>query len=277
MPDWCDRFVPFEEHGAFVIPTGDPAIVLDSFDLPHLYPESMVPPPTVSHRPLEDGAKLVRIKNRKVGWARIGMVLATLRLGMVEDPAEAVLDVPFAYEGEPPGAHPDLGSAMKEIEILRSGDRYLLWGMCRLSGEGQGAVCDRRMFVLEGGRFRVSDSETVSSVPCGDMTAEILYRKGLFVLAIRGPDGVMERPLDRYDRIPFVRSFDGSSCFVDDMEFKIGEGGIAPADWRNRSHRKSRGKSRLYSGDEEHRRLFADISTGGYTVHKAGSLFIATR
>ncbi len=275
VPSGCERFVPLDECGAFVIPAGDPAIVLDSPGFPHLYPESMVPPLPVSRTPLEDGARLVRIKNRKVGWARAGVILATLRLGMVEDAVEAVIDVPFIYEGEPPGSHPDLGSALKEVEIVRSGDRYLMWGLCRLSGEGEGAVCGRRMFVLEDGLFRVTDGEEVSSASCGGSSAKVVYREGLFFLEVEGPDGVMERPLGQPARIPFVRSFDGSSCIVDDMEFKIAEGGIVPAGRRGFGMKAS-SRRFLHDGDEEHRRLFADVSTGGYMVHKAGSLFIAT-
>ena len=235
MPPGCEKFVPLDEHGAFVIPAGDPVIVLDRDDFPHLYPESMEPPSPVSSTPLEDGARLVRIKNRKVGWARIDVILATLRLGMVENAAEAVIDVPFTYEGEPPSVHPDLGFALKEIEIVRSGDEYLMWGPSRLSGEGQEAVCDKRMYVLDDGRFRLSDAETVSTVSCGGRSASIAYRKGLFVLRIEGPDGVAEEPLARRGRIPRIRSFDGRSCSLDDMEFKIRRSGIFPADWRTTS------------------------------------------
>ncbi len=277
MPAGCEKFIPLDEQGAFVIPAGDPEIVLGRDDFPHPYPESMEPPSPVSSTPLEDGAKLVRIKNRKVGWARTRVILATLRLGMVENAAEAVIDVPFTYEGEPPVAHPDLGSALKEIEIVRSGDGYLMWAPSRLSGEGQDAVCGKRMYVLEDSRFRVSDDETVSAVSCGDMTASIVYRKGLFALRIERPDGVAEEPLTRRGHIPRIRKFDGSSCSLDDMEFKIVGGGIVPADWRDYEHPRSRGKGFPYSDDEEHRRLFADVSTGGYTVHKAGALFIATK
>ncbi|MBO4569133.1 MAG: hypothetical protein J5674_04115 [Candidatus Methanomethylophilaceae archaeon] len=230
----------------------------------------------VSRTPLEDGAKLLRIKKRKVGWARTKVILATLHLGMAEDAAETVIEVPFTYEEEPPDAHPDLGSALKEIEIFRSGDRYLMWGTCRFSGEGQGAVCGKRMFVLEDGRFKVTDREVVSFMSCGGSAAKVVYRKGLFVLTVEGTDGVMERPLGQCDSIPFVRSFDGSSCLVDGIEYKIGEGGIVPAGRRYGSRREMSSRSFLYSGDEEHRRLFADVSTGEYMVHKAGSLFIAT-
>ncbi|MBR7006536.1 MAG: hypothetical protein IKH98_06565 [Candidatus Methanomethylophilaceae archaeon] len=277
MPRGCEKFVPLEDYGAFVIPIGDAAIVLDRDDFTHPYPGSMEPPSPVSSTPLEDGARLVRIRKRKVGWARTRVILAALRLGMVEDAAEAVIDVPFTYEGEPPSAHPDLGSALKEIEIVRSGSGFLMWGLCRLSGEGPEAVCDRRMFVLDGGRFRVTDSETVSTVSRGSMTASIEYRKGLFVLRIEGPDVIAEEPLSKRGRIPHIRGFDGSSCSLDDMEFKIRGGSIVPADWRDYEHLRSRGKRLLYSGDEEHRRLFAEVSTGEYTVHKAGALFIATK
>ena len=108
------------------------------------------------------------------------------------------------------------------------------------------------------------------------MTASIVYRKGLFALRIERPDGIAEEPLTRRGRIPRIRKFDGSSCSLDDMEFKIVGGGIVPADWRDYERLENRRKGFLYSDDEEHRRLFADVSTGGYTVHKAGALFIAT-
>ena len=42
-------------------------------------------------------------------------------------------------------------------------------------------------------------------------------------------------------------------------------------------HLRNRGKGSMNSEDEEHRRLFADVSTGEYVVHKAGGLFIATK
>ncbi|MBR6205502.1 MAG: hypothetical protein IKQ60_10800 [Candidatus Methanomethylophilaceae archaeon] len=169
--------------------------------------------------------------------------------------------------------------AMKHYKTLAEG-RPLIEGLselCRANGlipqpEVSGCPQLSALDVImspEGDLCACIDCRTVTILAAGETRPIVTMRADPL-------DGVVERPVGQNACIPSVRRFGGPSCPVDGALFKTGEDGIAPAGWRDIRRRKKSGRSSLYYGEEEHRRLFADVPTGGCMAHKAGSLLTAT-